>query len=513
KTLPLSPKFASNTYSYTAKAETPMLSVEVSAVPNNPGATYSVNGETPASAGKAIVVDLPIGDTDIKVVVTASSGGGMRTYALTVTRPEGAAGAPQNVVLTPEAGRIALAWELPLYSGISDLVGCLWRIRWRVAADGGAENAWQDKNGAQENGYLVATPSARSYIIENLTAGVAYDVQIAGETDWGIGLWSDAQRAVVAAASLRGVTLTSGGQTLSLSPKFASNTYSYTAKAVTPMLSVEVSALPNPGAAYSVNGETPASADQPIAVKLPIGDTAIKVVAAAGGGMRTYALTVTRPEGAAGAPQNVVLTPEAGRIALAWELPLYSGVVDLFGCQWRIRWRMAADGGAENPWQGGEAGAQEDGQILLDVSARSYTIKGLAAGVEYDVQVAGATHWGIGIWSDAQRAAADSLLDVDGNDICDNKDGILISRYLLGLRGRALTAGVSDADASEIQSRIAVAAAGGGLDVDQNDQVNAADGIMILRYLLGVTDGRGLTDGQSNMAAPAVAKKIMGMMP
>ncbi|MGR3984994.1 MAG: cadherin-like beta sandwich domain-containing protein, partial [Gammaproteobacteria bacterium] len=408
QTLTLTPAFASGKYTYTAMAVTAALTAQITALVNNSGASHRVNGNAPANPGDAVAVALSIGDTSIEIVVTADDGNSMRTYALVIARPEGRAGMPQNVALTPALGSIAVAWELPLFSGVATLADCHWRIRWRVAVPSGAENPWQDEDGDQENGHLVTNPAARGYTITSLTDGVEYDVQVAGVTSFGIGLWSAAQSAVVPDASLSGLTAAAGGQMLRLTPAFASGKYTYTAMVATAALTAQITALvSNSGASHRVNGNAPANPGDAVAVALSIGDTSIEIVVTAddGNSMRTYALVIARPEGRAGMPQNVALTPALGSIAVAWELPLFSGVATLADCHWRIRWRVAVPSGAENPWQD-EDGDQENGHLVTNPAARGYTITSLTDGVEYDVQVAGVTSFGIGLWSAAQSAVS-----------------------------------------------------------------------------------------------------------
>ncbi|MGR3984748.1 MAG: YDG domain-containing protein, partial [Gammaproteobacteria bacterium] len=112
-----------------------------------------------------------------------------------------------------------------------------------------------------------------------------------------------------------------------------------------------------------------------------------------------------------------------------------------------------------------------------------------------------------------------SMLDVDASQTVDGTDGIIISRYLLGLRGDALTAGlprVSGAQGSSgmIATRVEKLREEGTLDVDGNSVTNAADGILIARYLLGVVSGSGLTDGQTSAGSEeGVKTKIKGLLP
>ena len=87
------------------------------------------------------------------------------------------------------------------------------------------------------------------------------------------------------------------------------------------------------------------------------------------------------------------------------------------------------------------------------------------------------------------------VLDIDDNQAYDAAtDGVLLLRYLFGLRGSALTAngalgaGASLARTTEPALTNYLAAILPQLDVDANTKVDAlTDGLMILRSLLGLT--------------------------
>jgi hypothetical protein len=86
-----------------------------------------------------------------------------------------------------------------------------------------------------------------------------------------------------------------------------------------------------------------------------------------------------------------------------------------------------------------------------------------------------------------------SNIDIDGNEQFDAlTDGLLLLRSMFGLSGSSLVAGAIADDAlyiqaEEIESRIA--SLGNRLDVDNNGEVDAlTDGLIILRYLFGLTD-------------------------
>ncbi|MGR3914961.1 MAG: fibronectin type III domain-containing protein, partial [Gammaproteobacteria bacterium] len=89
---------------------------------------------------------------------------------------------------------------------------------------------------------------------------------------------------------------------------------------------------------------------------------------------------------------------------------------------------------------------------------------------------------------------------LDGVDGAAYTDGILVARYLAGVRGAALTAGLGLADEAGVAARATAVIAGNLrlLDVDGVNGTTAADGIMIARYFFGVTSGAGLYEGQAD---------------
>jgi len=98
-------------------------------------------------------------------------------------------------------------------------------------------------------------------------------------------------------------------------------------------------------------------------------------------------------------------------------------------------------------------------------------------------------------------------LDVDASGNPANQaDGIMISRYFLGVRGDALTKGLSNANADDVAA--AIEGGLGSLDVDSSGgPANSSDAIMLSRYFLGV-EGVALTKGLSS-ADPAKVKSAI----
>ena len=85
-------------------------------------------------------------------------------------------------------------------------------------------------------------------------------------------------------------------------------------------------------------------------------------------------------------------------------------------------------------------------------------------------------------------------LDLDVSGAADFEEGAVIMRYLFGLRGDALTAGLSTLTltAAELEAKVAALVSDGVLDVDGNAGTTARDGVIIARYLLGVTEAESL---------------------
>lgn len=97
-------------------------------------------------------------------------------------------------------------------------------------------------------------------------------------------------------------------------------------------------------------------------------------------------------------------------------------------------------------------------------------------------------------------------------------DGLLIMRYLLGLRGSALINGARGATAQRDATQIEQFIAGSltSLDVDGDGLTLATtDGLMILRRLLGITSAAAITNGAKNSARSDadVKSAIEALMP
>ena len=126
-----------------------------------------------------------------------------------------------------------------------------------------------------------------------------------------------------------------------------------------------------------------------------------------------------------------------------------------------------------------------------------------------------------GVTADAvELTISEFNLNVDGNSGKDEKavvnaqDGILIMRYLLGVRGDALTAGQTSATPETVAAHIEKCM--GFLDVDNNGNVNQTDGTLIARYLLGLRGDDlfgGLPIPPAPILVPTVENNIAQLVP
>ncbi len=110
-----------------------------------------------------------------------------------------------------------------------------------------------------------------------------------------------------------------------------------------------------------------------------------------------------------------------------------------------------------------------------------------------------------------------ATLDVDGSGgVANQSDGLLIGRYLFGIRN---TAGLLDTipgnpSFNEVTANIVKAVASGRLDVDGSGGVpNQSDGLIIGRYLFGIRDATGLLDTiPGNPSFSAVTTNIRAIL-
>ncbi|MGR3984630.1 MAG: fibronectin type III domain-containing protein [Gammaproteobacteria bacterium] len=111
-------------------------------------------------------------------------------------------------------------------------------------------------------------------------------------------------------------------------------------------------------------------------------------------------------------------------------------------------------------------------------------------------------------------------LDLDAaNDATDAaasvQDGIITARYLLGVRGAALVRGQTNSSAGALEPELKNGADSKALDVDGDGDADGTDGILIARYLFGLR-GNDLIKGFPGITADniaAIVANISGLLP
>ncbi|MDA7970461.1 MAG: fibronectin type III domain-containing protein [Gammaproteobacteria bacterium] len=186
-------------------------------------------------------------------------------------------------------------------------------------------------------------------------------------------------------------------------------------------------------------------------------------------------------------PTGFSAIPADGAVVLAWNPPSSGGPIFTYVYRW-------SDDLDFTTWESGGAGGVPF--VAPDGANPRLTIEGLTNGTQYILQLAAVNPKGHSEWSDGASATPRAFtLDVDNSGGAANgNDGILIARYLAGVRGAALGAGLNlSARGAETAENFLADGDLSVLDVDGNGAVTIHDGVLISRYLLGVRS-RAATD-------------------
>jgi len=158
------------------------------------------------------------------------------------------------------------------------------------------------------------------------------------------------------------------------------------------------------------------------------------------------------------------------------------------------------------------------------LGATSYTIANLAPGAAYDIRIAAlftnpaaaeiSASWNASAFVSGMLSGTLFGLDVNRDGAVTAADGILVARYLHGVtEGDGLTDGQAEAGAgAQIAADIQNGVDDMVLDVDGSGTVNATDGILTARHLLGLR-GDALTMGFAGLDAASIGGKIDALRP
>ncbi|MGR3983740.1 MAG: fibronectin type III domain-containing protein, partial [Gammaproteobacteria bacterium] len=239
----------------------------------------------------------------------------------------------------------------------------------------------------------------------------------------------------------------------------------------------------------------------------------VQVAAENAAGIGAYApapAVQATPRTTPGAPQDLKASADNAALAITiiWKAPDNDGGARITG--YRYRW---SNDGDDSDWE--SAGGANGAEIAGGPSARTHTIDtALERGKTYRIQVAAVNTAGGDKWSSAADATLYAFdLDVDNSGAVNAADGVMVARYLLGVSGDSLVHGQADpAKAGDIAAKLAAGRAGKALDVDGDGDVDGDDGILVARYLLGLR-GDALVASFPQADADDVRKKIEELQP
>ena len=426
---------------------------------------------------------------------------------------------------------IAASWSAPdVPSGNSVNA---YQIRWRPEIAGARKKNWQTAD-------LAAT--ARAYTIAAYTRDdpkrpalreIPYEAQVrsrhapaGGENVWSA--WSPSKSITPPAPFLSGMHITAaadsnsaaGAFVVESAPKFAAGVFSYAVEIpndagvawLTPRAPDGRTVAIGPAGRRGVAVAAGAQAAVVLARPGEVARVEVKVTATVGAATseNSYIYVIRRAGDPPGPPVSAELLPGPFDLEFIWGAPSDSG--ETFA-NYRARWRVVGAPARGRVPARAPGAWQPDAEGRDTGLARRTIIANLQPGTTYEAQVRAFSTAGLaGQWSPPVSASPRAFtFDVDGSGASDSNDSILVGRYLIGVRGAALTGGLTlpdGADAGEIAAGISVGVRDNRFDVDRDGRSSAQDGIMIMRYAFGVTSGAGLTEGQTNEDAANVAETI-----
>jgi len=360
--------------------------------------------------------------------------------------------APQNFSATVSTTSLTLNWDAVSRADA-------YKVRWKRDA----ESAY----GSPEDA------SGTTHMLSGLVASATYDVQVAAVNSDGQGVWTTATFTLTSDptnANLARLLFNGGAQPLS--PPFAVDTTTYAVKVPNRITDVTVTpSAEDANATISVKvGEADAAAvdsGKPSAAGNPAADVdfvfLIVVTSSDSSVTKTYTVTVDRTSlrfatlqaeliFLAGKPLSAVLPAVTGGMS-----PFTYAVSGLPG-------HLAFDKDSrEISGTAGDTAAQAKiTYTVTDAASRSETQEFIIRTVTFD-------------------------LDLDAAAAATAQDGIITARYLLGVRGAGLVQGQSAADTfTALEAELKKGVDSKALDVDADGDVDGNDGILVARYLLGL---------------------------
>ncbi|MGR3984432.1 MAG: fibronectin type III domain-containing protein [Gammaproteobacteria bacterium] len=476
----------------------------------NPESRLAVDGITARQGQRSTPIELFQFDVPRVVEVVVGTQGcrntrnckDRRIYTVTITRISATPLAPSGVSAAPGDARVTLAWTAPDSRGAAITT---YRYRW---SNDGDDTDWESAGGADG----VAIPnsaSLTSHPVTGLSNGKLYVMQVAAVNSRGTGAWSESASASAGAPS--------APQNFSIAPGKGALTLTWSAPASAGNTVIsgyryrwsndgDDSAWDSAGGDDGVEIANSAAATTYTVPSLTNGTTYFTQIAAvnsSGTGEWTASVR-SRPLDRPGQPVSLAAGVLNTGIVLSWQPPSARGGASIGELRYGVRWRVTTTAS----YAAADAATTAAGET-------DYQVSGLTNGTTYALQVRTINPAEESDWAEITATPVAFDLDLDGDGDADGIDGLLVARYLLGLRGSDLSAGLGLADSvfiAAIETDISGNLA--SLDVDNSGATNAADGILIARYLLGVTSGAPLYAGQAASTAElTIIMRISALVP
>ena len=472
----LSPAFESGVLNYTVSTSHAVASITLTPTAAHSAAGITVAGAAVTSGEASTAQNLQVGENRIEIVVTAQDKT-TSTYVVAVTRAR-----------SPDATLRALSLSAgTLVPEFSPSIGT-------YTAD--VPNSAANVTVTPTTNHPDATVTVAGTTVTSGTASAAQSLTVGENTivvavtahdgvatkDYTLRI-TRAPFVASSDANLSALSISPG----SIAETFAANTLAYTAALENSAEDVRVTPTVNDAnASVTVDGNSVDSgeASDPIALVANVPKAIPIVVTAQDAGTKTYTLTVTRAPGPPGVPRDVTLQAGNALARGAWKLPANENGSPV--TTYNIRWKLKTDSNFANS---------------ADVTGTSRTLPGLAAG-EWQLQVRAVNAEGAGEYSDSAEGEVRAYnADVDEIGGVTLHDGLLLSRYLLGVRGDKLTHKYSGEPAVVIEENAKNGVDLDLLDVNESGAADFNDGVLIARYAAGLR-GNALLNGVAQGASP-----------
>ncbi|MDA8014672.1 MAG: fibronectin type III domain-containing protein [Gammaproteobacteria bacterium] len=419
------------------------------------------------------------------VEITAQTSRGFGAPATVQSTPGLTPSAPQSATATPGNAELQIAWSAPADNGGSAIL--TYRLRWKLASAAAFAAGDVIRVGADTT---TAT-------ITGLTNGETYEVEIAAQNSDGFGAAAILQSTLpTPPGAPQNPTATPGNTELQIA-------WSAPADAAdAAILTYRLRWKDADDASFASGDVILTGADTTTATITGLTNREtydVEIAAGNSEGLGAAATLQGAPADTPGAPTSVATTPGIAAFRVTWAPPDDTGGADVLSYQ--LRWKL----------QAATTFAATDA-ATIGAAARAHDIGGLQKCGIYEAQIAAQTSAGLGAYSAAARAVLFDL-DVDANGRITASDGLLAARHVFGVTGAALTNGLADAaDTAAITERIQCGADVEALDVDADGGIDHVDGILVARYVLGLR-GDELVASFGDLDADEVAAKIAALLP